>query len=74
MKYCHNQQFMDDGGMPYVANIQQMTLQNDAIFIPAGTWHNIVNSGTCPLKVSVFYAPPHHPSGTVNCTKADAER
>lgn len=56
MKYCHNQQFMDDGGMPYVANIQQMALQNDAIFIPAGTWHNIVNSGT------------------VNCTKADAER
>ena len=47
--------------------------ENDAIFIPAGTWHNIVNAGRCPLKLYSLYAPPAHPVGTVHKTKADAE-
>lgn len=46
----------------------------DAIFVPAGTWHNIINSGSCLLKVSSIYAPPHHPKGTVHVTKEDAAR
>lgn len=45
----------------------------DAVFVPAGTWHNIVNSGSCPLKLSSVYAPPHHPRGTLHRTKQDAE-
>lgn len=44
-----------------------------AIFVPAGTWHNIVNTGTCPLKLYTIYAPPHHPHGTVQSTKACAD-
>ena len=47
--------------------------QNAAVFVPAGTWHNIVNTGACPLKLSSVYAPPHHPLGTVHMTKRDAE-
>lgn len=46
---------------------------NDAIIIPAGTWHNIVNVGNCPLKLYSIYAPPQHPFGTVHKTRADAE-
>ena len=46
----------------------------DAVFIPAGTWHNIINIGKNPLKLSSVYAPPHHLRGTVHCTKADAEK
>lgn len=46
---------------------------NDAIFIPAGTWHNIINTGNIPLKLYSIYAPPHHPWGTVEKTKADAQ-
>ena len=41
----------------------------DAIFIPAGTWHNIVNLGRCDLKLSSVYAPPHHPRCTVQKNK-----
>jgi mannose-6-phosphate isomerase-like protein (cupin superfamily) len=37
----------------------------DAVFVPAGTWHNVLNTGRTPLKVSSVYAPPHHPRGTV---------
>ena len=45
----------------------------DGIFVPAGTWHNVFNTGNCPLKLSSIYAPPHHPKETVHCTKADAD-
>ncbi|MDZ5252161.1 cupin domain-containing protein [Clostridium sp. LIBA-8841] len=44
-----------------------------AIMIPAGTWHNIINTGNEPLKVYSIYAPPHHPQGTIHKTKVDAE-
>lgn len=44
-----------------------------AVFVPAGTWHNVINTGNCPLKLSTVYAPPHHPRGTVHRTKEDAE-
>ncbi|WP_372631607.1 cupin domain-containing protein [Cohnella sp.] len=43
-----------------------------AIMVPAGTWHNLVNTGDEPLKIYTIYAPPHHPPGTVHKTKADA--
>ena len=46
---------------------------NYAILIPAGTWHNIVNTGNRPLKLYSLYAPPQHPCGTVHRTKEDAE-
>ncbi|WP_252229028.1 cupin domain-containing protein [Clostridium sp. ZBS15] len=40
-----------------------------AIIIPAGMWHNIINTGDKPLKVYAIYAPPEHPHGVVNVTK-----
>ena len=46
--------------------------ENDAILIPAGTWHNIVNMGSRPLKLYSLYAPPQHPAGTVHKTREDA--
>lgn len=45
----------------------------DGVFVPCGTWHNILNAGNCPLMLSSIYAPPQHPKGTVHHTKADAE-
>jgi mannose-6-phosphate isomerase-like protein (cupin superfamily) len=45
---------------------------DDAIMIPAGTWHNVTNTGNVPLKLYSIYAPPEHPFGTVHMTKANA--
>jgi mannose-6-phosphate isomerase-like protein (cupin superfamily) len=44
-----------------------------AIIIPAGTWHNVFNTGDQDLKLYSLYSPPNHPEGTVHRTKADAE-
>lgn len=44
-----------------------------AIFVPAGTWHNVINIGSVPLKLYSIYAPPQHPHGTVHRTKEEAE-
>ena len=45
-----------------------------AIIVPAGVWHNVVNTGSGELKLYSLYSPPEHPDGTVHRTKADAER
>lgn len=46
----------------------------DAVVVPAGTYHNVVNaSSTKPLKLYTIYTPPNHPDGTVHKTKAEAE-
>ena len=55
-------------------DIAQNMHRGDVVFVPAGTWHTIVNAGRMPLKLSSIYAPPHHPKGTVHRTKEDAER
>jgi mannose-6-phosphate isomerase-like protein (cupin superfamily) len=46
----------------------------DAVVVPAGTYHNVVNtSKTAMLKLYTIYSPPNHPDGTVHKTKAEAE-
>ena len=45
-----------------------------AIFVPAGSWHNVTNIGDEPLQVYAVYAPVHHAAGLVQATSDDAER
>jgi mannose-6-phosphate isomerase-like protein (cupin superfamily) len=48
-------------------------VQSDwAVIVPAGVWHNLVNSGEDELKLYSLYAPPEHPAGTIHRTKAEA--
>ncbi len=46
---------------------------DDAIIIPAGSWHNIANTGDSVMKLYSIYAPPSHPYGAMEQTKQDAE-
>lgn len=44
-----------------------------AAIIPAGVWHNVINTGPGELELYSLYSPPEHPDGTVHGTKADAD-
>lgn len=44
-----------------------------AIIVPAGVWHNVVNTGDEELKLYSLYSPPEHPDGTVHVTKQESE-
>lgn len=44
---------------------------DDAIIVPAGAWHNVINTGTSPLRLYTLYAPPEHREGVLHPTKAD---
>lgn len=46
---------------------------DDAVVIPAGSYHNISNTGDVPMKLYSIYAPPQHPYGLVQRTKAEAD-
>jgi len=44
-----------------------------AVLVPAGANHNIINTGSVPLKLYTLYAPPNHRDGVVHPTRAEAE-
>ena len=44
-----------------------------AVVVPAGANHNIINTGSIPLKLYTLYAPPNHRDGVVHHTRAEAE-
>ncbi|MCL2468422.1 MAG: cupin domain-containing protein [Micrococcales bacterium] len=45
-----------------------------AVFVPAGTWHNITNTGSDDLRLYTLYGPPDHAPGTLHPTQHDAEQ
>jgi len=46
----------------------------DAIVIPTGARHNIINTHSeIPLRMYTIYSPPHHKDGIVRTTKKQAE-
>jgi len=44
-----------------------------AVIVPAGTNHNIINTGKLPMKLYTIYAPPNHRDGVVHHTREEAE-
>lgn len=46
--------------------------KEDAILVPAGALHNIVNTGSKPLRFYTLYSPSHHQDGIVRETRAEA--
>jgi mannose-6-phosphate isomerase-like protein (cupin superfamily) len=54
-------------------DFQEKVYDDFAFIIPAGKWHNLINTGNIPIKLYSIYAPPQHPKSTVHDTKAIAE-
>lgn len=58
-------------GVAILDGVETAISDDWAVVIPAGTQHNIVNTGASEMKVYSVYAPPEHKDGTVHTTKAD---
>jgi len=43
------------------------------VLVPAGTNHNIINTGSTSMKLYTLYSPPNHRDGVVHHTRAEAE-
>ena len=59
-------------GKAILDGVEHVLNAEDAVVIPAGTQHNIVNTGAEALKLYTLYSPPEHKDGVVEATKADA--
>jgi mannose-6-phosphate isomerase-like protein (cupin superfamily) len=66
---------VESGEGKLIANGTQYPLKDgDAVVIPAGSLHNIINvSQNQPLKLYTLYCPPHHKSGVIHRTKSEAQ-
>jgi mannose-6-phosphate isomerase-like protein (cupin superfamily) len=67
---------IEQGSARFIFNGKEKHLvhASDAVVVPAGTFHNVVNTGRKKLlKLYTIYTPPQHPDGTVHKTKAEAE-
>lgn len=60
-------------GEAVLDNIRTGIRAGFAVLVPAGTRHNIINTGSVPLKLYTLYAPPNHRDGVVHHSRADAE-
>ncbi|HCM81795.1 MAG: Cupin 2, conserved barrel domain protein [Microgenomates group bacterium GW2011_GWC1_43_11] len=65
---------IEEGEGKVVMNGEEQTFKaGDAIIVPAGTNHNVINtSPDKPLKLYTIYTPPNHPDGKIHKTKAEA--
>lgn len=61
-------------GKAVLDDVEHELKDDTATVIPAGTKHNIINTGDEPLKLYTIYATPHHKDDVVHKTKADAEK
>ena len=61
-----------DGREVWIDGKKNQVKDDDAIVVPAGARHNVVNTGAQALKLYTVYGPPEHKDGTLHRTKKDA--
>lgn len=69
----HDQFFrIEEGKGEVVIDGKRTAIEDDdAIIVPAGAEHNVINTGSEPLRLYTLYGPPEHRDGVVHETKAD---
>ncbi len=65
--------FVSGTGEARVGPDSRAVAQGDLVVVPAGTQHNVVNTGPLPLVLYTVYGPPEHAKGAVHATKEEAE-
>ena len=65
---------IEEGNARVVLDGEAYTLESDnAVVIPEGVRHNVINIGEGKLKLYTIYTPPEHKDGVVARTKVEAE-
>ncbi len=65
--------FEEGQGKVIIDGEEHLVKDGDAIIVPAGAQHNVINtSADKQLKMYTIYSPPHHKDGVVHKTKAEA--
>jgi mannose-6-phosphate isomerase-like protein (cupin superfamily) len=66
--------FEEGEGKVIIDEVEHKVKDGDAVIVPAGAKHNVVNtSKRLELKLYTIYSPPEHQDKVVRHTKADAE-
>ena len=52
--------------------VETLMKADEAVIIPEGTLHNVINVGVGKLKLYTIYAPPHHRNGIERKTREEA--
>lgn len=60
-------------GEVWIDGVANKVEADHGVIVPAGARHNVVNTGSEPLRPYTIYGPPEHVDGTVHKTKADAD-
>ena len=60
-------------GKAILDDVEHDIAADSAVLVPAGTKHNIVNTGDADMKLYTLYMPPHHRDGVARATKAEAD-
>jgi mannose-6-phosphate isomerase-like protein (cupin superfamily) len=63
----------EGSGEAVLAGVRTPIKAGFAVLVPAGTKHNIVNTGNVPLKLYTLYSPPNHRDGVIHHTRAAAD-
>ncbi|MGZ5254460.1 MAG: cupin domain-containing protein [Flavitalea sp.] len=67
--------FEGGSGKCIIDGTEYLVKNGDAIVVPAGAKHNIINiDSQSELKMYTIYAPPNHKNGTIRSTKEEAEK
>ena len=61
-------------GEAVLDGVHKMISAGFAVLVPAGTNHNIINTGTTPMKLYTLYSPPNHRDGVIHKTRVEAEK
>jgi len=61
-------------GKAIVNGVETPIGAGDVVVATPNASHNIVNTGTEPLRIYTVYAPPNHLDGRLHPAKSDAER
>jgi mannose-6-phosphate isomerase-like protein (cupin superfamily) len=59
-------------GVAELEGVRTAIHTGSAVLVPAGTHHNILNTGPGWLKLYTLYGPPNHRDHVVHATAADA--